>query len=177
MKRAKLLLPTLTHAQLVDIAARWLRRRCAVVTTETQHLHGEEFPDAIGWRTMWGDSWMIECKASRGDFLRDRHKPFRKGAYGIPFGRAGMGERRFYLAERGLIAPDELPARWGLLEVGGQRVFETVNAKPFFAGDAPEMGRDLRAEVKLLLSLMAQGKGVQVQADTPLTLGFEYEHP
>lgn len=65
-----------THADLVAPAARWLKGtvRCGVVLTEAPSMDGES-PDAIGWRS--GYSVLVECKASRADFLADSRKPHR----------------------------------------------------------------------------------------------------
>ncbi len=99
----------MTHAELVEKAGAWLRRQgCAVVVTEL--VSGPETADALGWRGTL--STLIECKATRADFLRDRKKFFRQHQ------EQGMGHERYYLAPRGLIEPDELPTRWGLLVVG-----------------------------------------------------------
>ena len=110
----------MTHAKLVAMAVRWLRRyRCGVVLSE-QALASGEMPDAIGWKKAC-HSVLIECKASRGDFLADRDKPFRQKP-GI-----GVGCERYYLAPRGLIGVEELPTGWGLLEVCGRET-ERVKA-------------------------------------------------
>jgi hypothetical protein len=66
----------MTHEALVGRGARWLQsnRRCEPV------LHGinvtAEIPDAIGWSSSYKfrGSHVLECKASRSDFIRDRHK-------------------------------------------------------------------------------------------------------
>jgi len=59
-------------------------------------------PDAIGWKKAC-HSVLVECKVSRADFLADREKPY-------------------YLAAKGLIRIEELPAGWGLLEICGREV-------------------------------------------------------
>ncbi len=83
-----------------------------------------ELPDAIGWKRGW--SILVECKVSRGDFLRDKHKVARQ--------RVGMGQSRYFMTPKGLLKPEELPPGWGLLEVCG-RVVRCVaparRAKPF----------------------------------------------
>lgn len=102
----------MTHKDLIPIAAKWLAAKHPVVITELATL-GEE-PDAIGWQS--GYSTLIECKATRSDFLSDRDKSFRRGY--IP----GIGAYRYYLAPAGIIGVSDLPPQWGLLEVTGQRV-------------------------------------------------------
>jgi hypothetical protein len=105
----------MTHAQLVQLAVKWLRRyRCGVVLSEQACLSGE-MPDAIGWKRAC-HSVLVECKISRADFLIDRDKPFRKNT------KQALGCERFYLAPAQLIKREELPAGWGLLEVRNRTV-------------------------------------------------------
>jgi hypothetical protein len=105
----------MTHAKLVSMAVRWLRRyRCGVVLSEQACVSGE-MPDAIGWKKAC-HSVLVESKVSRADFLADRGKPFRQKP------ETGVGCERYYLAERGLIRIDELPPGWGLLEVCGREI-------------------------------------------------------
>ena len=105
----------MTHARLVTLAVDWLRRyRCGVVLSEQACASGE-MPDAIGWKGKCR-SVVVECKVSRADFLADRLKPFRQNP------EVALGCERFYLASAGLIAPQELPPGWGLLEYAGRRV-------------------------------------------------------
>ena len=100
------------------MAVRWLKRyRCGVVLSEQACASGE-VPDAIGWKKKC-HSVLVECKASRADFLADAAKPWRHCS------ETGVGAERYFLAPRGLIRPDELPRGWGLLEVCGRKV-ETV---------------------------------------------------
>ena len=111
----------MTHAQLVNLAVDWLRRyRCGVVLSEQACASGE-MPDAIGWKGKCR-SVVVECKVSRADFLADRLKPFRQNP------ESALGCERFYLAAAGLIAPQELPPGWGLLECAGRRVEMRVKA-------------------------------------------------
>ena len=105
----------MTHAQMVARAVDWLRRyRCGVVLSEQACASGE-VPDAIGWKGKC-HSVVVECKVSRADFLADRCKPFRENS------EIALGCERFYLVPAGLIAPQELPPAWGLLECAGRRV-------------------------------------------------------
>jgi hypothetical protein len=107
----------MTHAELVTRAERWLRNtaRCGVVLTEAPGAPAE-IPDAIGWRDWGRTTFVVECKASRGDFLADRRKTFRS------VGGLGLGRFRYYLAPKGLLKASEMPPGWGLLEVCGQHV-------------------------------------------------------
>jgi hypothetical protein len=99
-----------THARLVRKAEEWLRRcyRCGIVLSEQYGVAGE-IPDVIGWRANCR-SVIIECKVSRGDFLADAQKACRTNA------QESLGCERFYLTPPGLIAHEELPQHWGLLE-------------------------------------------------------------
>jgi hypothetical protein len=102
------------------MAVRWLRRyRCGVVLSEQACVSGE-MPDAIGGKRAC-HSVLVEGKVSRADFLADRGKLFRQQP------EAGIGCERYYLAPRGLIRTEELPAGWGLLEVCGREI-ERVRA-------------------------------------------------
>lgn len=132
------------HDELVERAALWLAVRCPVVVTELVSS-GMETPDAIGWATS-GHSTLVECKISRSDFRRDAHKAGRRLAkYGY-----GMGDKRYYLAPKGMIDPDELPAGYGLLEPFRR------HCKLVIACDrpAPSKSRGTRDEFGVLLSLL-----------------------
>ena len=109
-----------THAKLVSMAVRWLRHyRCGVVLSEQACVSGE-MPDAIGWKRAC-HSVLVESKVSHAEFLADRDKPFRQKP------EMGVGCERYYLAPRGVIRTEELPAEWGLLEVCGREI-ERVKA-------------------------------------------------
>src|SRR5271167_5072749 len=108
------------HAQLVACAVGWLRCKygCGIVLSE-QGCAGGEVPDVIAWKGS-GQSVLVECKVSRSDFLADAHKSFRLRP------EEGLGSRRFYMAPAGMIAREELPKCWGLLECRGREVRLTV---------------------------------------------------
>lgn len=108
------------HAQMVDRAVEWLRRHygCGIVLSE-QYCASGEVPDVIGWKRAC-QSVLVECKVSRSDFLADANKPFRKKP------EEGMGSKRLYMALAGVIAREELPEHWGLLECKGREVQMTV---------------------------------------------------
>lgn len=101
---------TITHKQLVEAAYRWVLKRgsCGIAFKELVTI-SSEIPDVIGFGA-WGHSVLIECKVSRADFFKDRHKPFRIS------GR-GMGKFRLFCVPAGLIKVNELPEKWGLLQV------------------------------------------------------------
>ena len=101
----------MSHDELTKIAERWLLKAkgCAFVFREL-HTMAYEIPDAIGFRGA-GISLLVECKASRADFLSDHKKPHRREPH------EGMGDYRFYMCPTGLIKADELPDKWGLIYV------------------------------------------------------------
>src|ERR1700735_4104116 len=130
----------MTHGQLVERAVRWLRwYRCGVVLSEQACVSGE-MPDAIGWKQKC-HSVLVECKVTRGDFLADRAKPFRLKP------EKGVGCERFYLVPADMIAREELPAGWGLLELRRGRV-EMVQA----AAKDLRTATGFRYEMNLLLA-------------------------
>lgn len=104
------------HDLLVQKAAKWAIRaqRCTFVLLEPWHDQTEQ-PDVLGWQRR-GWSVLVECKASRADFLRDRHKYARRSC--LDDWSAGLGQERWYATAPGIIrASSELPARWGWLEL------------------------------------------------------------
>lgn len=52
-------------------------------------------------------SFMVETKVTRSDFLADAKKPHRNSD--------GVGMYRYYACPEGLIKPEELPEKWGLI--------------------------------------------------------------
>lgn len=102
----------MTHAQLVDTGAAWLKRawRCPVVITEL-HTSAGEVPDVIGWDRM-GRTIVVEAKCSKSDFASDRKKSFRR------YPESGMGDFRFFITAPGLLRDATLPVGWGLVEAG-----------------------------------------------------------
>lgn len=125
------------HSQLIDLSAKWLAAKHAVVITDMSHGLGET-ADAIGWTS--GFSTLVECKASRADFLNDRHKPWRRDP------SRGMGTYRYYATPAGLLDPDELPENWGLLELKCGRLKVIVKAQ--------HLKRCGRAETSRLVSAL-----------------------
>lgn len=94
----------MTHSELVTRAKKWLTtsKACSVVFAElcAYSLSGE-IPDVIGWKA--GNSYLIECKASRADFLSDKKKVFRRNS------EIAMGDFRYYACVPGIIKEQDLP--------------------------------------------------------------------
>lgn len=98
----------MSHALCVKMASEYMHKRAEVVLPEF-FSHNAELPDVIAFNGRY--STVIECKVSRSDFLKDRHKSFRINP------NQGMGDYRYYCAPKGLINPSELPRDWGLIEI------------------------------------------------------------
>ena len=99
-----------SHADLVKIGEKWLinSKGCGFALIELRTLNSET-PDAIGFRS--GVSILVEAKTSRADFFADKRKSFRKNT------STGMGTFRYFLCPKGIIKPEDLPKKWGLLWV------------------------------------------------------------
>ena len=112
----------MTHKQLVDAAYQWVLKRtsCGMAFKDfyTNCCNGER-PDVIGFQS-WGTSVLVECKASRSDFLSDRKKSFRANP------QLGMGTYRFYCCPTGLLTQADLPEKWGLIYVNEKGRYRTV---------------------------------------------------
>ncbi|MFA4971156.1 MAG: hypothetical protein WC683_00990 [bacterium] len=152
------------HAELVEIAAVWLRntRKCRVVATEIVTATSET-PDAIGWTSR--ESIVVECKVSREDFFRNEKKAHERAG-------SSVGDEKWFLTPEGLVRPGEVPEGWGLLEVHrtgygarGYWVKKTVHA--------PSRERtvwSVLAERKILVSV-AQRSLTALDQVRPLSLG------
>ncbi len=136
--------PVISHGELVNRAFQYLRYslNCSVVFKERVGSTSEN-PDAIGFKM--GFSYLIECKASRADFLSDNKKRFRQKH------EEGMGDERYFMAPVGMLSPSEMPDGWGLIEVyevaRKHRPIEVVKESKNFYGEANK-----RAEVSYLSS-------------------------
>lgn len=113
----------LSHGELTQKAVKWLLSYgCSVVMSEIKCWNNSgEIVDALGFTS--SISVLIEAKATRPDFLSDKKKKFRMRP------EMGVGQMRFFMTNKGIIKPEELPEKWGLLEVSGSRVSKTVFPK------------------------------------------------
>lgn len=145
--------PEITHGQLVNRAFDYLRMvaGCKVVFKE-RVASERETPDAIGFIAT--ASMLIECKASRADFLSDKKKSFRRRP------QDGMGYKRYYMAPVGLLEPSEMPEGWGLLEVyekdkrGRRKVDESRGSEEFFErNQGAELGYLVSAIRRIQISM------------------------
>lgn len=142
-------IPKIEHKELVQRAFTYLQFSfgCSVVFKERVAAPSET-PDAIGFKG--GFSYLIECKASRADFLSDKKKHFRNPEEPSQ----GMGYCRYFMAPVGLLEPSEIPNGWGLLEVyeippmcRNRTVKISKESKGFSEGE-----RNLTGEVSYLVS-------------------------
>lgn len=133
---------SMQHATLVQLAVRWLSRQCSVVLYEAAAVK-KEVPDAIGW--MGARAVMVECKASRADFVRDAGKVTRMDP------KLGMAHRRYYLCPAGVIQTADLPAKWGLLWAEKGKITIVREARGF-----PQ--RNLLAEVEFLSAMLRRAQ-------------------
>lgn len=103
-----------THSQLVDAAYKWALKNGMAVAFKEMKTIVEEIPDVIAFGGKV-QSLLIEVKISKIDFKRDlRIKSFRK----IP--ELGMGTHRIIMCPAGMLKLEELPDKWGLLEVSNE---------------------------------------------------------
>jgi len=163
---------TLSHDQLVETGRRWLiksryqgkvlgyRPGCGLVLTEIATSISET-PDVIGW---YGRrSILLEAKASRADFKADSNKLFRSVS------EMGIGMQRYYIAPKGMIAIDELPGGWGLIEVSGGP--DSGGCKTRVVRESNVFSYKKENEIAILLSLIRRldvhaGKHVSIRAYT-----------
>lgn len=143
----------MTHSELVERAAKWLKNSAVYPTETTQYtidsegfpVDGQtvmkprkvkcypvlaeigtataETPDAIGWFISGSFSILIECKTTVFDFYADKQKTFRR----MP--DKGVGDYRYFMTTKGLLAGRKLPPDWGVLEVCGRVVRVTHQPK------------------------------------------------
>lgn len=120
----------MTHKALCIVAERIMRRMghqgndpvhsfgLSISVTAIEPKMEWENPDVIGWnRYSWGSkkshpfpgSIVFECKVSHADFLADMEKAARQDNF------SGMGDLRYYVCPPGIIKPEEVPGRWGLI--------------------------------------------------------------
>lgn len=148
----------MNHAELVAIAECWLlkSKSCGFVFRELRHVGSPEIPDALGFKPGNGcdhGSILVECKVSRADFLNDAKKAFRMRS------ESGVGAYRFYLCPSGIIHPEDLPEKWGLVWVDKRGKAQQVtgpkgNAWSHSGKDFHFAHRNLAAEWSMMTSAL-----------------------
>lgn len=138
----------MNHKELVEIGYKWVMQRCGVAFKEFNTANSEH-PDVIGFTS--GESFLIECKATRSDFLADKKKSFRIRP------ETGMGKFRFFLCPEDLISIEELPENWGLIYVNENSKARCVH-NPYGKGNIYShwncFQRDIQAENRLMYSAL-----------------------
>jgi hypothetical protein len=149
-----------THKELIEKAKKWLMKphancteyghtACTVIISElvTSTAYGE-IPDIIGYMSGKQKTVLIECKTSYSDFIADQKKPFRNPL--LP--ESGMGDQRWYFAEKGIIPLEKVPEKWGLLEIAEDGKIKTAKKCELFKT------KNYRNEINILLSAMCRLK-------------------
>jgi len=138
------IVPEISHRELVDRAFLYLHTIGCSIRFKERVSSISENPDVMGFGGR-NFSILIECKASRADFLTDKNKWFRKRP------EDGMGYKRYFMTPVGMLKQSEIPKGWGLIEVYektsrmNHRVRIAVEAEAFHA-------RNREAEIKYLVS-------------------------
>ena len=101
----------LTHDYLNERGAIFLKREkgCGAVAIELK-TSLPSIPDVIGFKS--GCSYLIESKISRADYFADLKKDIRWE--GSSF---AVGNFRYYLCPEGMVQPEEVPEKWGLMYI------------------------------------------------------------
>jgi hypothetical protein len=120
--------------------------RCKLVIVRAKPWSCREHPDAIGW-DHGGESVVIECKVSVGDFGADRLKPWRTYSKGMGFKRYYMIPDELWNSER-FMSWVMVPRGIGLLIVTAHRVKVEIPAEG-------RQDRDWAEEVSMLVSRLS----------------------
>lgn len=146
----------MNHKMLCNLGSKWLKKKGFSIILEemvASTLTGEQ-PDVLGFKN--GYSVLIEAKFSRGDFLKDKDKFFRKKH------DKGVGNYRLYICPTNLIAKEEIPEGWGLLYVDEKlKVEEIIGPKGNSFGawsGCKYFDSNLQAEKDMLISVVRRFK-------------------
>ena len=159
----------LTHDYLVEKARKYLfnNLKCSVVLTELNTRNIREIPDAIGWCN--SNSTLIECKTSKQDLQKDKKKIFRGKTdlvTGEEYGSTlGVGNFRYYLTEKDLLINQNLPKKWGLLELYNNKIIEIKKAT--------YIESNKNNEIELLISTLRRMK---IKEDIGLNIRIYKDH-
>jgi hypothetical protein len=138
----------MNHSELVEIGYKWLIKsvKCPFAFKELRTYSWEQ-PDVIGWKG--DDSILVECKISRADFQKDRHKLFRR----VP--HKGVGDYRFYLTPKGLLKSEDIPEKWGWLEADESgKIIERVAPSGNIWSGWPRFEKHRESELRILRSAL-----------------------
>lgn len=99
------------HREIAVKATRLLMRLHSCQIAAVEYTGGWCGENVDGCAFNSDGMFLVEAKVSRADFLADAKKPFRRDP------ATGVGKYRYYACPEGLIKPEELPPRWGLIYV------------------------------------------------------------
>ena len=137
----------MSHTECINRVASWLRQqhqsysslRCKIIFKEPHGYNiSKEYPDVLG--TGMKNDINIECKVSRQDFIKDGKK-----RHNHPF-----GNYKFYACPEGLIKPEEVPEKFGLIY---------VDRKTCKVIKKPEFVKECESTVPFLADLFLSRKG------------------
>jgi hypothetical protein len=112
----------------------------------------KEIPDAIGWSG--SISTLVEVKTSRGDFLGDANKPFRKDP------TKGMGSWRTYLVPPGIVTAEDCPPGWSIYVVHDSQIRHLAGPRINPTRKGPHhQSRNVAAEMSILVSAVRRERG------------------
>jgi len=137
--------PYLGHSALVALAHQILKRMgYPYILCEPGFR--DEMPDAFGMSENM--TCLIECKATRSDFLADRKKDFRIHP------EKGIGQQRIYLVNKGVCTPEELPQGWQMIEAVDDHtvITEYGDLKKHWKDEYMFRERNLDSEYRLMCS-------------------------
>ena len=147
------------HEELVKRGAKWLknnynsRYRFPIILPEYR-CYSNSIPDVIGmshWSTI-----VIECKATRADFLADSRKGHRR--YVIQ-----LGNERYYLVPAGLVLVEEVPEKWGLLYCYDHKITVEKEAVVFPPSETrPQEYQVMYSLIRRLVSLDGHDKTLEL---------------
>jgi len=153
------------HYDLCVEGAKWLRRRqnydrckakkpcfspdlCRACRYPYQYVTVELCTIGTENTDVWGynndGTAVIEVKVSHADFMADQKKWWRSNDAAITGMQAGT--HRWYLCTEGIIKPEELPDKWGLLYWDGKQIRPVVAPKAF--------DNTGRADMRILASIL-----------------------
>lgn len=111
-----------SHKEYCEAAAKWLRgtKGCIIAAAEIVATTNER-PDALGFKSH--NSFMVEVKMSRADFMADKKKWHRQEP-----GRC-IGDYRYYFCPPEVLFEHDMPAGWGLIWYDGKKCWQIVKAE------------------------------------------------
>ena len=172
----------MTHSELISvgwfIAVKIMNRLFVagdemLITHEPGMTSLPESPDVIALSKGFGlhePSVVVECKATRADFLKDRKKPFRI------YPDKGMGMFRAYVTNPGIASRIEIPDGWLLYEVFEDGAVYRNHGSDFLDNDTYRyMSRNFEAEFVMYRYIQHWlDKGYEAKIPEPLDVPIHF---